>query len=109
MAGGGTGYRSEIGKGDGKELEYSVPEEPIREVYTVQPKKLKAKKDNLQNVAIEMTSVDEYKFDSNFDVIKNLQAGMYSNRLLTHDLVRMKYDTLDFNYMHPENTEITVT
>ena len=56
-----------------------------------------------------MTSVDEYKFDSNFDVIKNLQEGMYSNRLLTHDLVRMKYDTLDFNYMHPENTEKKVT
>ena len=109
MAGGGTGYRSEIGEGDGKELEYSAPEIPIRETYVVQPKKLYAKKDNLKNVAIEMTSVDEYKFDSNFDVIKNLQEGMYANRLLTHDLVRMKYDTLDFNYMHPENTEQTVT
>jgi len=109
MAGGGTGYRSEMGEGDGKELEYTAPEIPIKETYVVQPKKLRAKEDNLQNVAIEMTSVDEYKFDSNFDVIKNLQEGMYSNRLLTHDLVRMKYDTLDFNYMHPENTEKLVT
>ena len=109
MAGGGTGYRSEMGEGDGKELEYSAPENPVKEVYTVQPKKLFAKSDNLKNVAIEMTSVDEYKFESNFDVIKNLQSGMYSNRLLTHDLVRMKYDTLDFNYMHPENTEQLVT
>ena len=109
MAGGGTGYRSEMGEGDGKEMEYTVPEEPIKETYTVQPKKLFAKQDNLKNVAIEMTAVDEYKFYSNFDVIKNLQEGMYSNRLLTHDLVRMKYDTLDFNYMHPENTEKIVT
>ena len=109
MAGGGTGYRSEMGEGDGKEMEYTVPEEPVRETYTVQPKKLFAKQDNLKNVAIEMTAVDEYKFYSNFDVIKNLQEGMYSNRLLTHDLVRMKYDTLDFNYMHPENTEKIVT
>ena len=109
MAGGGTGYRSEMGEGDGKELEYSAPENPVREVYVVQPKKMRNESDNLKNVAIEMTSVDEYKFESNFDVIKNLQAGMYSNRLLTHDLVRMKYDTLDFNYMHPENTEQLVT
>ena len=109
MAGGGTGYRAEMGEGDGKELEYTAPEVPIKETYTVQPKKLHAKQDNLKNVAIEMTAVDEYKFDSNFDVIKNLQEGMYSNRLLTHDLVRMKYDTLDFNYMHPENMEQSVT
>ena len=109
MAGGGTGYRSEIGEGDSKEMEYTAPEMPVRETYTVQPKKLHAKKDNLKNVAIEMTAVDEYKFNSNFDVIKNLQEGMYSNRLLTHDLVRMKYDTLDFNYMHPENMEKKVT
>ena len=109
MAGGGTGYRSEMGSGDGKELEYTVPEVPVKETYVVQPKKMKTKSDNLKNVAIEMTSVDEYKFESNFDVIKNLQSGMYSNRLLTHDLVRMKYDTLDFNYMHPENTEKLVT
>ena len=109
MAGGGTGYRSEMGEGDGKELEYSAPEQKVKEVYVVQPKKMRNESDNLKNVAIEMTSVDEYKFESNFDVIKNLQAGMYSNRLLTHDLVRMKYDTLDFNYMHPENTEQLVT
>jgi len=48
-------------------------------------------------VAIEMTAIDEYKFSSNFDILENLSKGMYSNRLLTHDLVRMKYDTLDFN------------
>ena len=46
---------------------------------------------------------------TNFDVLRNLQNGMYANRLLTHDLVRMKYDTLDFNYMNPENLEQSVT
>jgi len=53
--------------------------------------------------------VDEYKITSNFDVLENLSKGMYANRLLTHDLVRMKYDTLDFNYMSPENLEKSVT
>jgi len=104
MSGGGTGYSSVEGEiGSPLELTYTAPEQPVKETYVVQPKNMQAKKDDLQNVAIEMTSVDSYGFSSNFDVIKNLTEGMYSNRLLTHDLVRMKYETLDFNYLNPED------
>jgi len=70
---------------------------------------MEAKKDDVKNVAIEMTAVDSYQFSSNFDVLENLTKGMYSNRLLTHDLVRMKYDTLDFNIHDPANLKETVT
>jgi len=70
---------------------------------------MEAKKDDVKNVAIEMTAVDSYQFSSNFDVLQNLSKGMYSNRLLTHDLVRMKYDTLDFNIHDPANLEEKVT
>ena len=70
---------------------------------------MEAKKDDVKNVAIEMTAVDSYQFSSNFDVLQNLTKGMYSNRLLTHDLVRMKYDTLDFNIHDPANLKETVT
>ena len=106
MAGGGTGYRTDTGEGSDT---YTAPEQPVKETYVVQPKRMNAKDDQLKNVAIEMTSVDEYKFTSNFDVLENLSQGMYANRLLTHDLVRMKYDKLDFNYMNPENLEKSVT
>jgi hypothetical protein len=102
MSGGGMGYSTVAGApGSPIELVYTAPEEPVKEVYVVQPKRMGANKDEAQNIAIEMTAVDTYSFSSNFDVLENLSAGMYANRLLTHDLVRMKYDTLDFNMYEP--------
>ena len=104
MSGGGTGYQVEATKDSSPtEVVYTTPENPVKETYVVQPKQMRAKKVTPQNVAIEMLAVDEYSFSSNFDVIQNLTKGMYSNRLLTHDIVRMKYDTLDFNYVNPED------
>ena len=104
MSGGGTGYSSVEGEiGSPLELTYTAPEQPVKETYVVQPKDLKSKKDDMLNVAAEMTAVDSYHFTSNFDVIENLSTGMYSNRLLTHDIIRMKYETLDFNYLNPED------
>ena len=104
MSGGGTGYQVEATKDSSPtEVVYTIPENPVKETYVVQPKQMRAKKVTPQNVAIEMLAVDEYSFSSNFDVIQNLTKGMYSNRLLTHDIVRMKYDTLDFNYVNPED------
>ena len=98
MAGGGLGYGTVAGApGSPQELVYTKSENPVKETYVIQPKRLGAQTNELKNVAVEMTSVDSYSFSSNFDVMKNLQNGMYANRLLTHDLVRMKYDTLDFN------------
>jgi len=111
MAGGGTGYSTVAGSpGSPTELVYTAPEQPVKETYVVQPKRNRAKDDEVTNVAIELTAVDEYKFSSNFDVLQNLTTGMYSNRLLTHDLVRMKYDTLDFNMHEPSSLgeEVTV-
>ena len=100
MAGGGLGYSTVAGSpGSPTELVFTAPEDPVKETYVVQPKRLGAQSDEATNVAVEMTAVDSYSFSSNFDVLQNLSKGMYSNRLLTHDLVRMKYDTLDFNLL----------
>jgi hypothetical protein len=102
MSGGGMGYTTVAGApGSPTELVYTAPENPIKEVYVIQPKRLGAKTDEAKNIAIEMTAVDAYSFSSNFDVLENLTSGMYANRLLTHDLVRMRYDTLDFNMVDP--------
>jgi hypothetical protein len=103
MAGGGTGYTAEAENASPEELVYTVPENPVKETYVVQPKRLRAKGDNAKNVAIEMTAVDSYQFSSNFDVIENLQKGMYTNTLLTHDLVRMSYDKLQFDFFDPND------
>ena len=98
MAGGGTGYTAEAETASPEELVYTAPESPVKETYVVQPKRLRAKGDNAKNVAIEMTAVDSYQFSSNFDVLENIRKGMYTNTLLTHDLVRMTYEKLEFDY-----------
>ena len=98
MAGGGTGYTAEAETASPEELVYTPPESPVKETYVVQPKRLRAKGDNAKNVAIEMTAVDSYQFSSNFDVLENIRKGMYTNTLLTHDLVRMTYEKLEFDY-----------
>ena len=110
MAGGGLGYRTIPGApGSPTELEYTQPEDPVKETYVIQPKRLGAQTNEAKNVAVEMTAVDEYQFNSNFDVLQNLQSGMYSNRLLTHDLVRMRYDTLDFNLVNKSALSAKIT
>ena len=111
MAGGGQGYTEEIqmaapGAPTTMEMVYTQPEEPVKEVYTVFPKRLH-QPDTAQheNVALEMVAVDEYKFSSNFNVLDNLQKGMYTNTLLTHDLVRMKYNKLEFDMYAEQGVE----
>ena len=109
MAGGGLGYSTLAGlRGTPSELVFTALEDPVKETYVVQPKRLGAQRDEATNVAVEMTAVDSYSFSSNFDVLQNLSKGMYANRLLTHDLVRMKYDTLDFNLLEPTGEQTKV-
>ena len=109
MAGGGLGYSTLAGlRGTPSELVFTALEDPVKETYVVQPKRLGAQSDEATNVAVEMTAVDSYSFSSNFDVLQNLSKGMYANRLLTHDLVRMKYDTLDFNLLEPTGEQTKV-
>ena len=109
MSGGGLGYSTVEGaEGSPTELVFTAPEDPVKETYVIQPKRLGAQKDDAKNVAVEMTAVDAYSFSSNFDVLENLSIGMYANRLLTHDLVRMKYDTLDFNLLEPTGEQILI-
>tara|TARA_B100000029_G_scaffold173182_1_gene169692 strand:- start:2325 stop:4082 length:1758 start_codon:yes stop_codon:yes gene_type:complete len=111
MTGGGTGYNTpEAANGEeaSNEFVYTIPKEPVKETYVVQPKRLNSQKNELSNIAVEMTAVDQYTFSSNFDVLENLSRGMYANRLLTHDLVRMKYDTLDFNLQKPAGTQTII-
>jgi hypothetical protein len=105
MAGGGTGYtEGEVvtaapGTPRTTELVYTAPAEPVKEVYVVRPKRTTTNEetDPFKTIASEMTAVDDYTFSSNFDVLENLSKGMYTNTLLTHDLVRMTYDRLQFD------------
>jgi hypothetical protein len=106
FAGGGMGYMKPADDPPGtspQEGQYSFGTQRSKETYTMWPKRLQQPPDTkvsaAERTAMEMVSVDNYEFTSNFDVLENLTKGMYANKLLTHDLVRMKYDTTDFNYI----------
>ena len=49
--------------------------------------------------ASDFFNVETFDIVSLFDTLGNLHDGMYVNRLITHDIVRMKYDIIDYNYL----------
>ena len=52
-----------------------------------------------ENVGISLYNVEGYHLTSAFDVLSNMVDGMYNSRLIAHDIVRMKYSILDYNYV----------
>jgi len=46
-------------------------------------------------------SVTSFRLVDSFDTMKNVALGMYSNRVITHDLIQMKIDRRDFHYVTP--------
>jgi hypothetical protein len=117
FAGGGAGYLKPPDFPAGKSPDegmYAFGDVRAKETYTVWPKRmdLDVELENAvlapERVALEMTSVLSYNFTSNFDVLENLTKGMYANKLMTHDLVRMKFDTIDFSYLQDQMPDVIV-
>ena len=105
MAGGGSGYQNPpdypVGTSP-QEGQYTMKPTRSKETYTIWPKRYKDPDTSpIQQAAMEEIAIDHFEVISNFDVLENLTKGMYANRLLTHDIVRMKYDISDFNYIEP--------
>lgn len=40
---------------------------------------------------------EHYYWNNSFDIIKNLETGMYGQRMFTIDIIRQKFETIDFN------------
>ena len=53
-------------------------------------------------------SVTSFRLTDSFDTMKNVALGMYSNRVITHDLIQMKIDRRDFHYVTPPSTVTTI-
>jgi len=56
---------------------------------------------NLLNRRIEeeVRTVDGYEFAEYFDVLANLQQGMYASKLWTYDIIRQRYFIYKFDYL----------
>ena len=57
-----------------------------------------------ENKQSSYEAVTSYRLVDSFDTMKNVALGMYSNRVITHDLIQMKIDRRDFHYVTPPST-----
>ena len=54
-----------------------------------------------ENKEASYESVSSFRLTDSFNTMKNVALGMYSNRVITHDLIQMKIDRKDFHYVTP--------
>lgn len=80
--------------------------EPLEQMYKQEPvKKFYYKPNNVFNdkqqrdYEYESTRIDKFSRGSHFDSLKNMSDGMYSGRLITHDIMTRKVEVIDFNLM----------
>ena len=66
--------------------------------YSFKPSNISGQSAEEKNYA-----VTNFDLVHTFDTVKNLGLGMYANRVLTHDLVRMKWEKSDFHYIKPSD------
>jgi hypothetical protein len=55
---------------------------------------------------VAFNNTEEVSIDSLFDVIDNMKEGMYAAKLITHDLVRMRYNILGYRYIEKKEDHI---
>ena len=48
-------------------------------------------------------NTEEVSIDSLFNVIDNMKEGMYASKLITHDMVRMRYNMLGYRYIEKKD------
>lgn len=89
------GYRFES-------IETVIQQDPVKSfIYTPVPI---SNPNRSENIIIDIlkrgyASVSNFEIKKFFDTVENVQKGMYSARLITHDIVRMKYNEYDFYYL----------
>lgn len=79
-------------------LDENPSKKPYVAIYTYRP-------GNISGLTTEEKyySVTQFNLVHTFDTVKNLGLGMYANRVITHDLVRMKWAKTDFHYVKPSD------
>ena len=55
---------------------------------------------------IAFNNVEEYSVDSLFDIIDNMREGMYAARLITHDMIRMRYEIIGYRYIEKKDDRV---
>ena len=55
------------------------------------------------HVAGQLNNAEEYTVESLFDVVQNMREGMYASKLITHDMIRMRYDQIGYRYIEQKD------
>lgn len=48
---------------------------------------------------MNMNSVEDYNVVKTFDVLENMEEGMYSSRLITYDITKQQFSEVEYNYL----------
>ena len=75
--------------------------QPAKATYVYSPQNVG------ENPSFNIYIAENPEIISAFDIISNADSGMYSSRLIAHDIVRMKYSILDYNYIPQPQTAVT--
>ena len=82
-------------KGKDRSFAYFVKDGAVKSISSIEEKRSDSTTTSLRN------SVLDYQFKKSFDTLKNIDSGMYGNRVVAIDLLTKKFDERIFNY----NTE----
>ncbi len=70
---------------------------PITEAYAMQPASVRTPDKNI-DVEKDLQSPDSYSFVDVVNTLEELNAGLYANRLITHDIYNKQIKTFDYDY-----------
>lgn len=70
---------------------------PPAELYAIQPAKVRTEKGEI-DLQKDLRAVYNYTFEDAVNMLEEMNAGLYANRLVTHDIYEKKIETHDFDY-----------
>lgn len=70
---------------------------PVIEAYAMQPASVRTPDKNI-DVEKDLQSPDSYSFEDVVNTLEEVNAGLYANRLITHDIYNKQIKTFDYDY-----------
>ena len=75
-------------------------------LYQYAPKLTSGKSDEL---TVGFFHVEQFEVDTSFKTLENLGYGMFASKLIAYDPIRMKYDTIKYDYYEKKRNESVTT
>ena len=73
-------------------------------IYQYAPKLTESKSGNL---SVGYFHVEQFEVETSFKTLENLGYGMFASKLIAYDPLRMKYDTVKYDYYEKSTNEVS--